>query len=375
MTEPRDRAPRSSDPLLRPLSRRRLIASGIGLSAGVAAAAFLAACGGDPSTIAVSEGVATKVTPTPPSATPSPTERPTIAGPAVAAFDPTTLGQGETALLTVRQSGAANASVRFLSKHYPLMSAGDGLFWCVLGVGLLVPLGSGSATVTTRARGGEVLATVEAPYEVVHVDRPVDYLTTTPEVAAVLTVEAAETETYLRTFEQFNLFEGRPRWSGTMRVPVEGIQTTAFGEGRSINGGPVSGQHSGTDIANEAGTPVHASAAGRIAWAGPMPIRGNTVLVDHGAGVVTGYHHLQEIKVSVGQMVDAGEEIALMGTTGFSTGPHLHWEMTIYGVNVDPMTWTRRVFLPSAAPVAATAPTTTTPTPSATPSATPTSAP
>lgn len=354
--------------MLRPLSRRRLIASGLGLSAGVAAAAFLAACGDDPSAISVSEGAAAPGTPSPtptvaPTATPSATGAtegaPTPAD-AVAAFEPSDLGQGETALLTVRQPGAASANVRFLAKQYPLIPAGDGLFWCVLGVGLLVPLGSGLATVTTRARRGEALATIDVAYEVVRVDRPVDYLTTTPEVAAVLTVEAAETERYLRTFEQFNLFEGRPRWNGTMQAPVEGIQTTAFGQGRSINGGPVSGQHSGTDIANEAGTPVRASAAGRIAWAGPMPIRGNTVLVDHGAGVVTGYHHLQEIEVEVGQMVGAGEEIALMGSTGFSTGSHLHWEMTIYGVNVDPMTWTTRVFLPAAAaPVAPTTPTAT----------------
>ena len=77
-----------------------------------------------------------------------------------------------------------------------------------------------------------------------------------------------------------------------------------------------------------------------------MPIRGNSVLLDHGAGVVTGYHHLLEIDVRPGQIVDAGDVIAKMGSTGFSTGPHLHWEMTIYGVNVDPMTWTKRAFLP-----------------------------
>jgi murein DD-endopeptidase MepM/ murein hydrolase activator NlpD len=336
-----------------------LIAAGLGLPAGVAAAAFLAACGSEAKAISVAEGTHTPTpspTPSPPvaapTATPSATEgAPLAAAAAVAAFDPADLGQGETALLAVRHPGAAHASVRFLEKHYPLIPGEDGLFWCVLGVGLLVPLGPGSATVTTRTRGGEVLFVVEAPYTVVSVDRPVDYLTTTPEVAAVLTVEAAETETYLRTFEQFNLFEGRPRWDGVIQQPVEGFHTTAFGQGRSINGGPVSGKHSGTDIANEAGTPVHAAAPGRIAWAGPMPIRGNTVLVDHGAGVVTGYHHLQEIEVAVGQMVAAGDEIALMGTTGFSTGPHLHWEMTIYGVNVDPMTWTTRVFVPSAEPV------------------------
>ena len=70
-------------------------------------------------------------------------------------------------------------------------------------------------------------------------------------------------------------------------------------------------------------------------------------LVDHGAGVVTGYHHLLEWNVEVGQTVEAGEVIAKMGSTGFSTGPHLHWEMTIYGVNVDPMTWVGHAFGPT----------------------------
>jgi murein DD-endopeptidase MepM/ murein hydrolase activator NlpD len=78
-----------------------------------------------------------------------------------------------------------------------------------------------------------------------------------------------------------------------------------------------------------------------------MPIRGNTVILDHGAGVRTGYHHLDETRVEVGQVVEAGVVIGLMGSTGLSTGPHLHWEMTIYGVNVDPMTWTRVDFTPA----------------------------
>ena len=60
---------------------------------------------------------------------------------------------------------------------------------------------------------------------------------------------------------------------------------------------------------------------------------------------MTGYHHLLETEVEVGAYVEAGEQIARMGSTGFSTGPHLHWEMTVYGVNVDPMTWTQRTFL------------------------------
>ena len=72
-----------------------------------------------------------------------------------------------------------------------------------------------------------------------------------------------------------------------------------------------------------------------------MPIRGNSVIIDHGGGVKTGYHHLRAILVEVGQEVVAGTVVGEMGSTGLSTGPHLHWELTIYGVNVDPKTWTR----------------------------------
>lgn len=288
-------------------------------------------------------------TPVPTAAAGSPSATPATGPipPPEIALDPPEVGQGETALLTVRQRGAAAGNVRLLGQRVPLIAAEDGLLWCVVGAGLLQPLGQTAASVVTRDAVGRVLAEEDLPFQVVMVERPVDYLNASAEVTAVLTPEAGEVEAALRAYEQFNLFEARPRWNGSLILPVKGgFQTTAFGQGRSINGGPVGGHHSGTDIAHDEGTPILSAAAGRIAWAGEMPIRGNSVLVDHGAGVVTGYHHLLEWEVAIGQRVNAGDEIAQMGSTGFSTGPHLHWEMTIYGVNVDPMTWVSRAFVP-----------------------------
>ncbi|MGE3961040.1 MAG: M23 family metallopeptidase [Dehalococcoidia bacterium] len=340
------------------ISRRAALWRGLRATAAAALVAPLAACevlGADDPT---EGGLSVLGTATP---TPSPTETivPTAspgasataeavpASPPEVALDPTAIGQGETALLTVTQRGAVAGSAQLLGQRVPLIAGAGDALWCVVGAGLLEPLGSATAVIVTRDARGTVLAQVDHPFEVVAVARPVDYLNASPEVTAVLTPEAAEIEAALRAYEQFNLFEARPRWDGTIRIPVdEYVLTTAFGQGRSINGGPVTGQHSGTDLAAPAGTPIHAAAAGRVAWAGAMPIRGNSVLIDHGAGVVTGYHHLLEFSVTVGQMVEAGEEIAKMGSTGFSTGPHLHWEMTIYGVNVDPMTWTARTFAP-----------------------------
>jgi len=275
---------------------------------------------------------------------PSPTPAPPIVAPTVD-LRPAEVGQGETSLVWVHQPGADSGSVAFLGQRLPLTRHGD-VLWAVVGAGLAAPLGASTATITTRDARGGVLSTVEAPFSVVTVERPVDYLIASEEVTAVLTPEAAELEAFLRTFEQYNVFDSRPRWSGFLVQPAEGIITTEFGQGRSINGGPVGGFHSGTDIANVLGTPVRSAAAGRVAWAGEMPIRGNTVLVDHGAGVMTGYSHLESIEVALGDAVDTDTIVGLMGSTGFSTGSHLHWELTIYGVNVDPMTWTLREFTP-----------------------------
>lgn len=288
-------------------------------------------------------------------ATPTPTLTPTpepTRAPATIALMPEEVGRGETLLITVQAAGATGGSVLVGGEVFPLVVDSDVLF-AVVGVPLNAALGPAAVNATTVDASGGELDSLAASYEVVVVDRPVDYLTLTAEEASVLTPEAAAEERRMRA-EQFAEFDRERRWAGLFRLPVEGIFTTQFGSGRSTNGGPVGNFHSGTDIAAGLGTTITAPAPGRVAWVGAMPIRGNTVILDHGAGVRTGYHHLDEARVEVGQLVEAGVVIGLMGSTGLSTGPHLHWEMTIYGVNVDPMTWTRVDFTPGAALEAAT---------------------
>lgn len=269
---------------------------------------------------------------------PSPTATPTEAPPRVA-LNPAAVGIGETFAIRVAAPEAGSASVVALGRSYPLLDEGDGTFHAVIGIPLNAALGRSELALTIRDDFGTVLEERREPFEVTTVERPIDYLELTEEQGSVLTPEAAVLESQLRT-EQFLSFDGPRRWIGLFRLPTLGFDTTEFGQGRSINGGPVGGFHSGADIASEAGTPIQAAAIGRVAWAGEMPIRGGTVIIDHGAGVKTGYHHLQAILVEVDQEVVAGTLIGEMGSTGLSTGPHLHWELTIYGVNVDPKTWT-----------------------------------
>ena len=113
--------------------------------------------------------------------------------------------------------------------------------------------------------------------------------------------------------------------------PTWGMVTGLFGERRRSH------IHMGLDIANRNGTPVNASASGVVIYSGYHGGFGKKVIIYHGFGYTTVYAHLYKIYVDVGQEVEKGENIGLMGSTGYSTGPHLHYEVLVDGVNKDPM--------------------------------------
>jgi len=126
-------------------------------------------------------------------------------------------------------------------------------------------------------------------------------------------------------------------WSGTMVRPVDGGRiSSSFGRYRTYSDGKKS-HHTGTDIAAPTGTPVLAAGAGEVRFAGEQAIFGNVVIVNHGQGLSTSYNHLSAIHVAEGQRVTAGEHIGDVGTTGQSTGPHLHWGAVLGGTAVDGM--------------------------------------
>jgi murein DD-endopeptidase MepM/ murein hydrolase activator NlpD len=134
-----------------------------------------------------------------------------------------------------------------------------------------------------------------------------------------------------------------PLWQGLFLTPAVGEITAPFGEARSYNGGPVASYHGGVDLAAPADGPVAVAAAGRVLLAEKLTIQGNTVVVDHGLGVVSGYYHLSSIQVKPGDFLQRGRTVGLVGTTGLSTGPHLHWELRFLGTSVDPWEWTKRL--------------------------------
>lgn len=126
-------------------------------------------------------------------------------------------------------------------------------------------------------------------------------------------------------------------WEGTFIMPVEGELTTDFAEIRYVNNEPSSSRHSGLDLAAPKGTPVMAPNNGRVTFSMEGLLSpGNTVVIDHGMGLFTSYYHLDTINVKKGDQVKKGDIIGTVGTTGFSTGPHLHYAVSIYNTYVNP---------------------------------------
>ncbi|MDF1552751.1 MAG: M23 family metallopeptidase [Deferrisomatales bacterium] len=125
-------------------------------------------------------------------------------------------------------------------------------------------------------------------------------------------------------------------WQTPFAMPLSGPVTSAFGVRRVYNGTPKS-YHSGLDIAAPRGAPVHAAGAGTVALVGDYFYTGHTVFVDHGLGLYTAYFHLDTVAVREEQQVAAGGELGQVGSTGRSTGPHLHWGVYLSGRKADPL--------------------------------------
>lgn len=117
--------------------------------------------------------------------------------------------------------------------------------------------------------------------------------------------------------------------------PAEGVVSSIFGLKRFLNDQPRS-PHSGLDIAAPEGAPIIAPAPAKVVAVGDYFFNGNTVMLDHGQGLITMYCHMSRISVEVGQMVSSGTVIGAVGETGRVTGAHLHWGVSLNDVRVDP---------------------------------------
>jgi lysostaphin len=128
-------------------------------------------------------------------------------------------------------------------------------------------------------------------------------------------------------------------WQEPLRPPEPGCLTSPFGVMRLHNGKPTGDYHAGVDQRGAAGTPIHPIAAGVVKIVKPYNLRGGTVAVDHGQGLESIYLHMSAFAVKEGDHVTPDSVIGYVGTTGRSTGPHVHWTIYVYGDAVDPGQW------------------------------------
>ena len=329
-----------------------------------ALAAFAVACNGGSSDAATKPGVsgssdgiriatltpaAENVQPTAETASPAPQasatpattpETPTPQPPSVIptglAFQPPQLRRGGYSVIYLYEP-ALNATVYFGGLQYPMLQDGD-RWWALVGIGAFTEPGLAPLTVDyAPADGGNTISLAQS-IEITDFDYPVENIDLDPQTSELLDPGTVNNELAVRA-GIFSAYTPLKMWSGAFTRPAGGPYSSPYGVARSYNNGPVSGYHHGTDFLGDEGDPVYAAGDGVVAFADHLDVRGNTIYIDHGAGLISGYHHLSAINVTAGETVTAGQLIGAIGATGLVTGPHLHWEVIIRGVEIDGRLW------------------------------------
>jgi murein DD-endopeptidase MepM/ murein hydrolase activator NlpD len=240
---------------------------------------------------------------------------------------------GEVAVLEWRGEPLSFGVVRFRDSVYSLYPDPLGAI-ALLPVSLDTPAGDYTISAALADRQGQTTLT-ELILSVRKLERPLERLDL-PE--RMVTPDRQALDRIVRERERLQgLYERRRqrRWT-TFQRPVDDPVSSVFGKRRLLNGKPRAA-HSGTDFRSPGGTPVHALSNGRVVLVDELFYTGNTVVVDHGEGLFSIYAHLASTEVRVGDELIVGEVLGQVGSTGRSTGNHLHLTVRLLGERVDLM--------------------------------------
>ncbi|WP_175548382.1 M23 family metallopeptidase [Lutispora thermophila] len=185
------------------------------------------------------------------------------------------------------------------------------------------------------SREGKILREVENTIIIKEKNFKKDYITVSKEVQEKKSQENLNSDTENIAKAKANPIP-QPLYEGVFIAPVDAEINTEFGAMRYVNG-VRSSVHSGLDFKAKKGTPVMASNNGKVVLAMELNASGNTVILDHGLNIYTSYCHLDTISVEVGDMVQKGDIVGNVGSTGYSTGPHLHWTFSIGRQSTNPI--------------------------------------
>ncbi len=251
---------------------------------------------------------------------------------------------GHTGVVHIQTQQAATITGSFLGM--PLTASADAGavdHYLLVGIPMDAPAGVTSMELTIDAGG--VRSTLALNIQVVASAARTESIAIPADRLALIgnEVDAAENEQVRQIMSGYSAIRS---FAGPMGLPAAAPITSPFGSNRSYNGGSLVRLHTGTDFAGAPGTPISAAAAGRVVFSGWLDVRGLATIIDHGWGVFTGYWHQTESYVTPGAQVTSGQVIGTIGSSGRVTGPHLHWELWVSGVPVDPMQWVQAVFVP-----------------------------
>ncbi len=219
----------------------------------------------------------------------------------------------------------------------------DGSYWTLVGFPSWSALGPQNLVVEGRSALGEVLQVTDT-LTVTYTQFPTEIIDIPSDRERLLdpAIIWAERERLAKVYAQVSPDK---LWERVFGYPLQVITvTSAYGAIRQYDTGP--GYHAGVDFDGELGDPVFAVADGLVVLAEPLQVRGGAVILDHGLGVYSNYFHLSELAVPEGRSVSKGQVIGHMGSTGLSTGTHLHWEIRVGSIAVEPFEWARRKILP-----------------------------
>ena len=220
--------------------------------------------------------------------------------------------------------------VTYDGKRAMVLRSGDR--WITV-VGLPLATKPGHASILVRSGDG---AEIPVGFEVLDKQYSMQSLKVAPGKVDLSPEDLARSEKdTIRIHAAFATYSTEPPATLRLLQPVPGRRSSSYGLRRVFNNQPRN-PHTAMDIAAPAGTPVKAAAEGRVLDAADFFYPGNTVIVDHGEGLITMYCHLSEIGVKIGDHLKRGDVLGKVGATGRVTGPHLHWAVALNQTLVDP---------------------------------------
>ena len=252
------------------------------------------------------------------------------------AIEARSLTPGELIVFTVNTKAEPSAvRIRLFDRDIPAFKSETGAWRALAGIDLDRKPGSYVATI--EAVGADGPSRVEHSIVVQSRRYPtrqlrVDPSFVNPPPAVLQRIE--EEQVFLR--ESFEHSDADRLWSASFVRPVAGRANSQFGT-RSVFNGQPRGPHRGADFLSPAGEPIKSPNAGRIVVARDLYFTGNTIVIDHGLGLISMLAHLSRIDVRESEPVAAGQIVGLVGATGRVTGPHLHWTLSVSGARVDPL--------------------------------------